>query len=244
MIPANPVAASRFRRLFLAGALVASSLIAGSQLTRAADPKGKPAEKKDEPKLPYPTPSNPAEWKVEVMLEKPAIHVPSVVCQTPDGRILVAEDPMDQQGPGNKPGDRVLCIWPDGHKTVFADNLYAVFGIAYIDGKARNGLARVDSGGTLDATWKPSANSTVNTLAVDSAGGLIYLGGAFVNVGGAAHLRLARALLSDAGETPTPSSPSTPLGAGMGNPPPVAALAAVTVLPDTVLLSMNSWPGV
>ncbi len=98
---------------------------------KAADPKPKP---KDEPKLPTPSPSSP-EWKLEVLKEKPNIHVPSVVCTTPDGRILVAEDPMDQFGPGNQPGDRILCLWPDGHTTVFADKLYAVFGIAYLDGK-------------------------------------------------------------------------------------------------------------
>jgi hypothetical protein len=87
-----------------------------------------------------------------------------------------------------------------GIRTIAADAngfIYIAGAFAYIDAQARNGLARVDSGGTLDTTWKPSANSTVSTLAVDSAGGLIYLGGAFVNVGGAAHLRVARALLSD-----------------------------------------------
>jgi putative membrane-bound dehydrogenase-like protein len=90
--------------------------------------------KKEQPKLPTPSPSSP-DWKLEVLFEKPKIHLPSVVCTIPDGRILVAEDPMDQFGPGNKPIDRVLCIWPDGKITVFADKLYAVFGLAYIDGK-------------------------------------------------------------------------------------------------------------
>src|SRR4051812_39880466 len=99
----------------------------------AAEPK-KDEKKKEEPKLPVPSPSSP-EWKLEVLKEKPAIHTPSVVAAAPDGRIFVAEDPMDQQGPGNKPGDRVLCIHPDGKVTVFADKLYAVFGLAYYDGK-------------------------------------------------------------------------------------------------------------
>jgi putative membrane-bound dehydrogenase-like protein len=97
------------------------------------EPK-KPEAKKEEPKLPVPSPSSP-EWKLEVMKEKPDIKTPSVVCAAPDGRIFVAEDPMDQQGPGNKPIDRVLCIHPDGKVTVFADKLYAVFGLAYHDGK-------------------------------------------------------------------------------------------------------------
>ena len=63
------------------------------------------------------------------------LHWPSVVECAPDGRIFVAEDPMDMPGPGNKPIDRILCIHPDGHVTVFADHLYAVFGLRYIDGK-------------------------------------------------------------------------------------------------------------
>jgi putative membrane-bound dehydrogenase-like protein len=94
----------------------------------------KPEPKKEEPKLPTPSPSS-KEWKVEVLKEKPDIHVPSVVAAAPDGRVFVAEDPMDQLGPGNKPGDRILCIHPDGKVTVFADKLYAVFGLAYYDGK-------------------------------------------------------------------------------------------------------------
>src|SRR5882724_2059357 len=137
----NAKYAPRFAR-FLAAIAVASLPFAGF----AADPPAKPdpnapktepkkeTPKKEEPKLPYPSPSSP-EWKLEVLKEKPNIHTPSVVCTSPDGRIFVAEDPMDQQGPGNKPGDRVLCIHPDGKVTVFADKLNAVFGIAYYDGK-------------------------------------------------------------------------------------------------------------
>ncbi|MDB5323719.1 MAG: putative rane-bound dehydrogenase [Phycisphaerales bacterium] len=90
--------------------------------------------KKDEPKLPYPSPSSP-QWKMTILKEKPEVQVPSVVAVAPDGRIFFAEDPMDQKGPGNVPSDRVLCLHPDGRMTVFADKLYAVFGIAYYDGK-------------------------------------------------------------------------------------------------------------
>ncbi|HSI33370.1 MAG TPA: PVC-type heme-binding CxxCH protein [Tepidisphaeraceae bacterium] len=136
MKSATKVIVSRWSKLAVAAALALSPLMIRHGI--AADPKkdAKPADaKKEEPKLPYPSPSDAANWKVEVLLEKPAIQVPSVVCQTPDGRLLVAEDPMDQFGPGNKPIDRILCIWPDGRKTVFAENLYAVFGIAYVDGK-------------------------------------------------------------------------------------------------------------
>jgi putative membrane-bound dehydrogenase-like protein len=93
----------------------------------------KEEKKKEEPK-PFPTPSSP-EWKMTILKQKPEIQVPSMVAASPDGRIFFAEDPMDQKGPGNVPADRILCLYPDGHTTVFADKLYAVFGLAYYDGK-------------------------------------------------------------------------------------------------------------
>ncbi|HYG76737.1 MAG TPA: HEAT repeat domain-containing protein [Planctomycetota bacterium] len=80
-------------------------------------------------------PKGPPGWKVEVIKQAPEVRWPSVLCMSPDGRIFVGEDPMDMPGPSNKPIDRVLCIHPDGKITVFAENLYAVFGIQYIDGK-------------------------------------------------------------------------------------------------------------
>jgi putative heme-binding domain-containing protein len=42
---------------------------------------------------------------------------------------------MDMGSPTDKPGDRILCIYPNGKIKVFATNLYAVFGLEYIDGK-------------------------------------------------------------------------------------------------------------
>jgi putative heme-binding domain-containing protein len=75
------------------------------------------------------------DWKAEVVAEYPTVKYCSVVCCAPDGRIFLAEDPMDQIGPPDKPGDRILCRQLDGTWTVFADNLYAVFGLQYIDGK-------------------------------------------------------------------------------------------------------------
>lgn len=74
-------------------------------------------------------------WKLEILAEKPAIHHPSVVYPAPDGRIFLAEDPMDMKGSSKEPGDRILVIHPDGKITVFAEGLYAVFGMQYIDGK-------------------------------------------------------------------------------------------------------------
>jgi putative membrane-bound dehydrogenase-like protein len=85
--------------------------------------------------LQEPPPKGPPDWKVEVLAKFPDIKYPSVLCFAPDGRLFIAEDPMDMEGPVNKPGDRVLCMHPDGRVTVFAQNLYAVFGLQYLDGK-------------------------------------------------------------------------------------------------------------
>lgn len=80
-------------------------------------------------------PKGPADWKVEVLFKHPQVNYCSVVCCAPDGRVFLAEDPMDMVGPSNKPIDRILCIHPDGRITTFAENLYAVFGLVYMDGK-------------------------------------------------------------------------------------------------------------
>ena len=82
-----------------------------------------------------PPPKAPADWKVEVLAKFPDIQYPSVLSFAPDGRLFVAEDPMDMEGPVNKPVDRILCFHPDGRVTVFAEHLYAVFGLQYLDGK-------------------------------------------------------------------------------------------------------------
>ena len=74
-------------------------------------------------------------WRAEIVAQAPAISAPSVVCCSPDGRIFLGQDLMDMGSPSDKPGDRILCIYPDGKIKVFATNLYAVFGLQYIDGK-------------------------------------------------------------------------------------------------------------
>ncbi|HEX7899531.1 MAG TPA: HEAT repeat domain-containing protein [Planctomycetota bacterium] len=80
-------------------------------------------------------PKGPPDWKVEVVAKFPEIKHPSVVTVAPDGRIFVAEDPMDMGEPSHIPVDRILCLHPDGRVSVYAEKLYAVFGMAYVDGK-------------------------------------------------------------------------------------------------------------
>ncbi len=95
-------------------------------VTRRAGP---PAKK---PQLP----ACPPGWKLEVVAAAPAVRHPSVVCCAPDGRVFVAEDPMDISTPSADLAlGRILCLHPGGKTTVFADKLYAVFGMQYLDGK-------------------------------------------------------------------------------------------------------------
>ena len=75
------------------------------------------------------------DWKVELIAQPPALVHPSVVCVAPDGRIFVAQDPIDMSAPSDSAGDSILVIHPDGKITKFADNLHAVFGLYYLDGK-------------------------------------------------------------------------------------------------------------
>ena len=77
-----------------------------------------------------------AGWRIELIAEAPKIKHPSVVACAPDGRVFVAEDPMDISLPkADATEGRILCIHPDGQITVFATNLHAVFGMQYLEGK-------------------------------------------------------------------------------------------------------------
>jgi putative membrane-bound dehydrogenase-like protein len=80
-------------------------------------------------------PQPPPDWKIEVVAASPDVQHPSVVCVAPDGRVFVAEDPMDIRLPANSANGRILCFHPDGRRTVFAEKLYAVFGMQYLEGK-------------------------------------------------------------------------------------------------------------
>jgi putative membrane-bound dehydrogenase-like protein len=81
-------------------------------------------------------PHCPAGWRLDVMLRSPQLRHPSVVCCAPDGRVFVAEDPMDISAPrADLKQGRILCLHPDGRVTTFADGLHAVFGMQYLDGK-------------------------------------------------------------------------------------------------------------
>ena len=75
-------------------------------------------------------------WTVDLLMQAPELTHPTVVCTAPDGRIFVAEDPMDiRTARADVTEGRILCRHPDGRVTVYADQLYAVFGLQYLDGR-------------------------------------------------------------------------------------------------------------
>src|SRR5262249_4363957 len=80
-------------------------------------------------------PKVPAGGEGEGGAQGPLVYSPSGVCAAPGGGIFMGEDPMDMGAGGDQPNDRSLGLQADGRITVFAEHLYAVFGIQYIDGK-------------------------------------------------------------------------------------------------------------
>ena len=78
-------------------------------------------------------------FKVELLYQVPDVEHPSVVACDDKGNLFIGEDPMDMRGPTTKEFDRILYVTfnADGsvkRKTVFAENLSAVFGMIWHDG--------------------------------------------------------------------------------------------------------------
>jgi len=77
-------------------------------------------------------------FQVELIYQPPEIEHPSVVTCDDEGNLFVGEDPMDMRGPTTKHFDRVVLIRWDKQtgkpiRTVFCDNLGAVFGLVWHD---------------------------------------------------------------------------------------------------------------
>ncbi|WP_273844793.1 WD40 repeat domain-containing protein [Rubrobacter calidifluminis] len=79
-----------------------------------------------------------------------------------------------------------LAISPDGSR------LYAGGRFTNVRGISRGYLAEVSPvDGSVDPGWNPGADAAVNTLAVSNDGSLVYAGGDFTSVNGAARSRIA-----------------------------------------------------
>jgi len=104
-------------RSHLALAVWIASLPAGS---RAAAPQSKA--------LPAPA----AGWSIELVAAAPEILYPTAIVAAPDGSVYIGSDPMDMPGPPTVPLDRVVRL-KDGRITVFAEKLWSVMGLEWID---------------------------------------------------------------------------------------------------------------
>ncbi len=83
-----------------------------------------------------------------------------------------------------------VAVQADG-RILLAGAFTAVGGLFGSGGTARNGIARVDAAGVLDAGFNPNVNSAVYSVGVQ-ADGRILIGGHFTSVGGTARSRIAR----------------------------------------------------
>ena len=72
-------------------------------------------------------------WAIELAAEAPAILFPTAIVAAPDGTVYLGSDPMDMTGPPTAPIDSVLAI-KDGKVRTFADGLWSVMGLEWIDG--------------------------------------------------------------------------------------------------------------
>jgi putative membrane-bound dehydrogenase-like protein len=79
-------------------------------------------------------PRVPEDFSVRLVAAVPAVQYPCQVATAPDGSLFVAEDPMDQVGPADKPIDRILLFKGGKDPVVFADKLNAIYGMIWHDG--------------------------------------------------------------------------------------------------------------
>jgi uncharacterized repeat protein (TIGR01451 family) len=97
----------------------------------------------------------------------------------------------------------VSALAVDGSGGVYAGGLFTT-----ISGQSRNYIAKLAGSGTgaVDASWNPSANGKVNTLAV--AGGAVFAGGAFTTIGGQTRGHIAKLTTGGSGAADAAWNPS------------------------------------
>lgn len=72
-------------------------------------------------------------WKAELVAQAPEILFPTAIVAGPDGTVYLGQDPMDMPGPPTQPIDSVVAI-KNGKVQIFADKLWAVMGLEWVDG--------------------------------------------------------------------------------------------------------------
>ncbi|WP_435010028.1 HEAT repeat domain-containing protein [Tundrisphaera lichenicola] len=80
-----------------------------------------------------PLPKVAKDWSIERIAEAPTIEFPTAVVVARDGTIYLGQDPMDMPGPVTEPIDSVVAI-RDGRITTFADKLWSVMGLEWLEG--------------------------------------------------------------------------------------------------------------
>ncbi|MEG3964877.1 Ig-like domain-containing protein, partial [Microcoleus sp. S36bC1] len=80
---------------------------------------------------------------------------------------------------------------PTNGTAIINDWIYVGGIFTTIGGQARNRIARLNSDGSVDATFDPNANNQVNAIAIDSSGNPI-VGGIFTTIGGSTRNRIAK----------------------------------------------------
>ena len=80
-----------------------------------------------------PKPNVAGGWSIELVARAPEIAYPSAIVVAPDGTIYLGQDPMDMPGPPTEPIDSVVTI-QGGRVSTFADKLWAVMGLEWVDG--------------------------------------------------------------------------------------------------------------
>ena len=81
-----------------------------------------------------PLPAVAQDWSIELVAHSPQIVFPTAIVAAPDGTVYLGSDAMDMPGPPTEPIDRVLAITRNGRTTVFADKLWSVMGLEWVDG--------------------------------------------------------------------------------------------------------------
>jgi uncharacterized delta-60 repeat protein len=101
---------------------------------------------------------------------------------------------------------RIYSLALDGKGGLFVGGSFTSIG-----GQTRSNIAKLSTAGTgsADATWNPSANDSVNALAIDSNGHVIA-GGTFTSIGGQSDTALARLSATDTGNADTSWHVATP----------------------------------
>jgi putative membrane-bound dehydrogenase-like protein len=79
-------------------------------------------------------PRVPPGFKVELVLQAPAIEAPTALCVAPNGDVYFGEDPMDMVGPPTKNADRIWLLkgGDPKKKILIADKMWAVMGLEVV----------------------------------------------------------------------------------------------------------------